>query len=113
MRMAMACTTIGLLALTGALVYGFGWGGGWAEVGVLMGYPWFVVSLFDVYIGFLLIGVWVFWRERSRAVAALWLVLILTLGNVISCMYVLLALFRSQGDWAVFRDGVHARKCDA
>lgn len=109
MKLAKAFATLGLLAMVVVLVYGFGWGGGWAEVGVLLTYPWFIVSLVDVYVGFILVGVWVFWREPSRAVAVIWCVLILTLGNVISCAYVLLALHRSQGHWAVFRDGSRVR----
>lgn len=91
MKLAYAVAIVGGLAMGGALVYGFGFGGGWGEVALLMRYPWFVVSLVDVYVGFALFACWVACRERPL-VAALWILLIMTLGNLVACIYAISAL---------------------
>ncbi|MCA9297814.1 MAG: DUF1475 family protein [Phycisphaerales bacterium] len=98
MRWACLLTSVCLAAMIVGLGYGFGFGDGWSEVRVLLDFPWFVVSLVDVYVGFILFGIWIAMRE-SRVAASVWILLILTLGNVISCVYVLraIALHRSRG----------------
>lgn len=101
MRIIIGLASIGLVVMAAVLVYGFGWGGGWAEVDELLGHPWFIVSLFDVYIGFALFAAWIAWRERP-IVAAAWIVLLLALGNVVACLYALLAALKSDGDWRTF-----------
>jgi len=64
--------------------------------------PWGQLSLVDVYIGFLVFAGWVIFRERSWLRAALWIAALLFLGNLVSCLYVLLALQASGGDWRRF-----------
>lgn len=89
-----AMMLIGILctqAMVAALVYGFGFGNGWAEVSVLMDYPWFVVSLVDVYVGFILFAVWIALREKPL-VAVLWIIPLMTLGNVFAGIYFIRAL---------------------
>ena len=56
--------------------------------------PWAIATLFDAYCGFITFFVWVAYRERGAGVKILWLILILTLGNIAMSFYVLLQLFR-------------------
>ena len=102
MRIAAILGMCGFLSMAGALVYGFAAGDFWGEGRVLMAMPWGLVSLIDVYVGFALFLGWVAYREASAARTALWVLLVLTLGNVITSGYVLLALARSRGDWRRF-----------
>ena len=95
MKRIMVCVVILFLAMSAGLVYGFGFGDGWAEVQLLMDYPWFVVSLVDVYVGFALFSFWIIVRERPL-VAVAWIVPLMLLGNVIACVYAFLALRRAQ-----------------
>jgi hypothetical protein len=95
-RIAAALVAIGLLIMLAALIYGFTQGRGWDEVGELMSFPWFVVSLVDVYVGFGLFCGWVLYREHVIP-AAIWVVLIVTLGNAFACAYVLIAMYRCDG----------------
>jgi hypothetical protein len=60
----------------------------------LLGDPWFQATLADAYFGFLTFYVWVAYRERGIWRRALWLVLILALGNIAMSVYMLLALWR-------------------
>ena len=56
--------------------------------------PWFIATLFDAYFGFLWFWLWVAYREKTWLARGLWLLLILTLGNMAMAGYVLLALRR-------------------
>jgi drug/metabolite transporter (DMT)-like permease len=51
--------------------------------------PWFITTLVDVYIGFLLFYAWVWYRESSYVKRAVWFVLIIGLGNLATCIYIL------------------------
>ena len=79
------------IAMAAALVYGFGFGGGWTEVGYLMDYPWFVVSLVDVYVGFILFAIWIASREKP-IVSVVWILLLMTMGNLVACIYAIYAI---------------------
>jgi uncharacterized membrane protein len=104
-RRAWILAGAGFAVMAVALAYGFGRGEFRREGGELLRLAWGQVALVDVYVGFALFGGWVAFRERSAARAAVWIVLVLGLGNLVSCFYVLIALKRSRGDWNVFWRG--------
>lgn len=56
--------------------------------------PWAVATLHDAYFGFITFWVWVAYKEQKAWSAALWLILILCLGNIAMSLYVLIQLFR-------------------
>jgi predicted permease len=56
--------------------------------------PWFVATLFDTYFAFLAFFFWVCYRERSHVARAVWLILILLLGNIAMAVYALIHLAR-------------------
>ena len=109
MRVVIGLAAAGALAMTAALVYGFTAGDGWDEVGVLLDFPWFVVSIVDVYVGFALFGVWVFYRDPWYQ-ALPWMLVVMTLGNGFACLYALLAAVRASGDWSRFWLGRFAHR---
>jgi len=57
-------------------------GGVLEQFGVIVSLPWGVVSIADLYIGFVLFAVLVFLTERSWITALLWAAPIFVLGNV-------------------------------
>jgi hypothetical protein len=57
------------------------------QFGVLAALPWGVVSLVDLYIGFLLFAILVFLTERSFVLAALWAAPVFLLGNIWSALW--------------------------
>ena len=101
---------VGLLAMimAGGLAYGFAAGEFTAEGGALIRMPWGLVTLIEVYVGLGLLFSWVFYRERSKPRALVWLVAALALGNIVACLYVLLAAYRAGGDPSVFFMGHRA-----
>ncbi len=75
--------------------------------------PWGRATLFDAYFAFLAVWVWIAWRERTPLRAALWLALLLGLGNIAIALYFLAALVRlPPGDsWdALFRPRAAPKK---
>lgn len=60
--------------------------------------PWFVATMFDAYFGFLWFWAWVAYKERSWLSRVVWLVIILTLGNMAMATYMLIQLYRLPAD---------------
>jgi hypothetical protein len=66
----------------------------WSSLDSFAGNPWAVATLWDAYFGFITFWVWVAYKERTVWARALWLVLILALGNIAMSFYVLIQLLR-------------------
>jgi hypothetical protein len=108
MKLAKIVAFLGMVSMGSALVYGFSRGSLSADGQVLLSIPWGVVSLVDVYVGFALFSGWIVFRERSLAVAGVWVIAIMILGFFIASLYALLALQGSEGDWRRFWMGARA-----
>ena len=104
----MIVALAGLLAMTVVLVYGFTVGNFSEDGNKILGNPWGIVSLVDLYTGFILFSGWIIFRERSVLTAGIWVVLMMVLGFFTASLYVLIALYRSGGDWQLFWMGKNA-----
>jgi hypothetical protein len=102
MRIAKVLALLGALIMGGTLLYGFTVGDFTGEGAQLLAMPWGIVSLVDVYTMFTIFSVWVVYRERSKVRSAVWVLLIMVLGAFICCIYSLIALQSSGGDWRRF-----------
>ena len=74
------------------------------QFGVVASLPWGMVSLADLYLGFLLFAVLVYFTERSWWMAALWAAPVFFLGNVWAALWFVvrlpyLAKQLSKPDW--------------
>jgi hypothetical protein len=108
MKTGKFISILGLLAMTAVLIYGFTIGDFSGEGSTLLKMPWGIVSLVDLYTGFMLFSGWIIYREESLLTAIVWTVAMLTLGFWAGSLYALIALFRSEGDWRKFWLGKHA-----
>jgi hypothetical protein len=108
MKIAKIVAILGILAMTAVLVYGFTVGDFSAEGSQLLGMPWGIVSLVDLYTGFTLFSLWIIYREKSLPVAIFWTAGMMVLGFFTGSLYVALALYQSKGDWQKFWLGKHA-----
>jgi len=102
MKVVKAIALLGTLAMTGVLIYGFTAGNFTEEGSRLLAMPWGVVSLVDLYTGFILFSCWITFRERSLARSAIWIILMMVLGFFTASLYTFLALHSSHGDWHKF-----------
>lgn len=105
MKLAKFITWIGLIAMTAGLANGFINGDFMEDGAKLMANPWGVMSLIDLYVGFVLFSMWIFHRENNKLIASLWTVLMMILGFFTACVYILIKLYSSKGDWKVFFHG--------
>lgn len=65
------------------------------EAGPHVSDPWSVATLFDAYFGFLTFYLWVLYKERTPPSRTIWLVLVLTLGNIAMAIYLFRETFRA------------------
>jgi hypothetical protein len=105
MKAAKVVALVGVIAMGCALIYGFTVGDFSGEGTVLLGMPWGVVSLVDVYTGVALFSLWVVFRERSVVRSAAWIVFMAAFGFFAVAVYTYVALARSGGDWGRFYFG--------
>jgi hypothetical protein len=108
MKIAKGIALLGLLAMTAVLIYGFTVGDFAAEGKQLLSMPWGIVSLVDLYVGFVLFSGWIVYRERSVVRSVIWVVLMMVLGFWTASLYTLIALQASGGDWRRFWMGWRA-----
>ena len=108
MKIAKIISLLGILAMSAVLIYGFTVGDFSGEGSQLMKMPWGIVSLVDLYTGFILFSRWVIYREKSLPVAILWTIAMMVLGFFTGALYTFIALQASNGDWRKFWMGKHA-----
>ena len=108
MKTAKAVSLLGLIAMTAILVYGFAIGDFSAEGSQLLRMPWGIVSLVDLYVGFILFSGWIVYREQSFIRSIVWVVLMMVLGFWTASLYTFIALQTSGGDWQRFWMGRRA-----
>ncbi|HSG44556.1 MAG TPA: DUF1475 family protein [Anaerolineales bacterium] len=108
MKIAKFISLLGLLAMTTVLIYGFTVGDFSGEGSQLLSMPWGIVSLVDLYTGFILFSMWIIYREKSLPIAIAWTVAMMILGFFAGALYTLITLYTSNNDWHKFWLGKHA-----
>ncbi|RMH83117.1 MAG: DUF1475 domain-containing protein [Calditrichaeota bacterium] len=108
MKVAKLISLLGILAMTAVLINGFTRGDFFGEGGQLLAMPWGIVSLVDLYTGFVLFSGWIIYREKSLFVAILWAIAMMTLGFFAGSLYTFIALQTSGNDWRKFWLGKYA-----
>ena len=64
---------------------------------LIVGMPWGVVSLVDLYSGFTLFSIWIFYKERVIP-AVVWTFFVMTLGSFTIALYVIYSIRNSDGN---------------
>jgi hypothetical protein len=108
MKTAKIIAALGVLSMTAVLVYGFTVGNFGADGGKILSNPWGIVSMVDLYTGFILFSMWIVYREKSVLHSAVWVILMMVLGFFTGSLYTLIALITSKGDWKAFWMGKRA-----
>jgi hypothetical protein len=110
MKISKLIALLGLLAMSAALVYGFTVGDFFADGALIVANPWGIVSLVDLYTGFTLFGAWIYYREANKLIALVWIVILMVLGFWLASLYVLIQLYKSNGNYSKFFLGVNKAK---
>ena len=110
MKIAKIIALLGVAAMTAVLIYGFTAGDFGTDGSEILRNPWGIVSLVDLYTGFILFSAWIVYRERSILASVIWVVLMMVLGFFTASLYAFIALQKSKGDWKRFWMGKHAHE---
>jgi hypothetical protein len=102
MKIAKIIAFLGVLAMTAVLIYGFTAGDFGSDGGKILTNPWGIVSLVDLYTGFILFSAWIIYREGITLRSIVWVILMMVLGFFTASLYVLIALYQSAEDWQKF-----------
>ena len=102
MQRSKALFALGAFIMFAVIVYGFIVGDLIGEAKVLFKYPWFQISMVDLYTGLFLFSGWIGFRERSAKRTVGWIIALVLLGNLATCSYALIAAIQSGGDWRRF-----------
>lgn len=102
MNIAKITAALGLIAMTVVLIYGFTIGDFRQDGAKILSNPWGIVSLVDLYTGFVLFSIWIVFREKSFVRSFIWVILMMVLGFFTGSLYTLVALYTSNGDWKRF-----------
>lgn len=105
MKLAKIIAWMGVGAMSLALYHGFTAGDFFIDGGRLLDNPWGIVSMVDLYVGFILFSMWIFFRERNRFVSIVWIAAMMVFGFLTGSLYVAINLGLSKGDWKSFLMG--------
>jgi len=108
MKLARLVSLLGVIVMGAAIANGFINGDFFGEGRQLAAMPWGIVSLVDLYTGFVLFSMWIIYREASLPAAVAWTIAMMLLGFFAGALYAFLALGASNGDWRRFWLGKHA-----
>ena len=108
MKIAIIIAWFGFLAMSAVLVYGFIVGDFFADGAKIVSNPWGIVSLVDLYVGFILFSGWIIFREKAVLPSVIWVILMMVLGFWAGALYTLIALQTSGDDWRRFWMGKRA-----
>ncbi|WP_025770715.1 DUF1475 family protein [Thioalkalivibrio sp. HK1] len=97
-RNAMLFGAIVAISMALALVLAFMHAGLFADSKEILALVWGRFSVFELYISFAIVSVWILFRESHRGRAVVWIVLLMLLGHVVTGLYIARAAHRSRGD---------------
>lgn len=93
---------LGVVAMSAVLVYGFGAGDFFKDGGEIISNPWGIVSLVDLYTGFILFSLWIIYREKNMFAKLLWVLAMMIFGFLTGAVYVLYVAIVSKNDILTF-----------
>jgi len=102
MKAIKILAVMGIIAMSLVLVYGFTKGDFFNEGSRLLAMPWGIVSMVDLYTGFILFSGWIIFREKSLPRSVVWVFFMMVLGFFTASVYVLIAAQSSAGSWRKF-----------
>ena len=106
LQILLAVFWIAILAITFYAARELGSEGGMVFVSDFM-HPWRAQFNTDFSLHIVLIAIWVFWREKSKALGSIFALLCL-MGGLFTFLYLLIAAHRAKGNAKNLMLGVHA-----
>ena len=97
MKITKLVAILGIAAMSAALLYGFLVGNFFADGALIIANPWGIVSLVDLYTGFSIFSLWIFYKENNKLMALFWIAGTMILGFFLVAIYLLIKVIESKG----------------
>ena len=101
MKRLRVFSLIGTLSMSMVLFYAFLTSSFFTDGGAILQNPWGVVSIVDLYVGFFLFTLWIFYREKSHLNALIWGIFMMVFGFLTASIYLLKLSFQEEDVAAV------------
>lgn len=102
LKIAKWAGLLGAIIMTSMIAFSIATGDIAAEGAILLGLVWGQMSVVDLYVSFLLVYLWMFYREKTVVAKVFWLVFILVTGALATAIYVYLAASKSKNETEFF-----------
>jgi hypothetical protein len=90
MKTIRILSALSTLIMGGMIVYSLVVGDFFGEGSILMSLVWGQMSLVDLYVGFILVYAWIFYREQNWIARVLWFIAMMVFGNLTFAVYLFL-----------------------
>ncbi|MBF8436452.1 DUF1475 family protein [Halanaerobiaceae bacterium Z-7014] len=102
MKITKIVSWLGLIAMVLVISNGFINGSFTEDGGELLANPWGIVSLVDLYVGFIIFSLWIAFREKTIQAKIIWIALMMVFGFLTASLYTLITAYKSEGNWLKF-----------
>lgn len=101
---------LGAIIMSVGLLNGFINGSFFDDGSVLLNNPWGIVSIIDLYVGFVLFSLWIIYREASPIKTFIWVLLMMIFGFLTASIYVFIVFHQAKDQPLYAIHGRHAYK---
>ena len=96
MKTIRILSILGTLIMGGMIIYSLMVGDFSGEGSILISLVWGQMSLVDLYVGFVLVYAWIYYREPSWIARLVWFVAMMVFGNLTFAVYLTRESFKAQ-----------------
>lgn len=95
MKLIRLFAWISSLIMTFMIIFSLLTGNFFEQGSILMGLVWGQMSLVDLYVGFFLVYLWIYYKESKLLPKLIWAILLIVTGSLATAVYVLIESYRT------------------
>jgi len=96
MKLIRLFAWISSLIMTFMIIFSLLTGNFFEQGSILMGLVWGQMSLVDLYVGFFLVYLWIYYKESKMFPKLIWAILLIVTGSLATAVYILIESYRAK-----------------
>lgn len=96
MKLIRLFAWISSLVMTFMIIFSLLTGNFFEQGSILMGLVWGQMSLVDLYVGFFLVYLWIYYKESRLLPRLIWAILLIVTGSLATALYILIESYRAK-----------------
>jgi len=96
MKLIRLFAWISSLVMTFMIIFSLLTGNFFEQGSILMGLVWGQMSLVDLYVGFFLVYLWIYYKETRFLPKVIWVILLIVTGSLATALYILIESYRAK-----------------